>query len=75
MTDRLPPITAREMVAALKRAGFVEHHQKGSHLVLKREKDNRRTLVAMHTGDLTRGIVKAILAQTGLSEDELRELL
>lgn len=75
MTDRLPSIAAREMVAALKRAGFVEHHQKGSHLVLKREKDGRRTLVAMHTGDLTRGIVKAILSQTGLTEEELQRLL
>lgn len=32
--SRLPAVTAREMVRALKRTGFVEHHQKGGHQYL-----------------------------------------
>ena len=32
--SRLPSVRPRELVAALERAGFVRHHQKGSHLYL-----------------------------------------
>jgi predicted RNA binding protein YcfA (HicA-like mRNA interferase family) len=33
------------------------------------------TTVAMHPGDLSRPIMKKILKQAGLSEDEFRELI
>jgi hypothetical protein len=33
------------------------------------------TTVAMHAKDLKRSVMKAILDQAGLTEDELRELL
>jgi len=32
--SKLPPLTARKVVRALKRAGFVEDRQRGSHLIL-----------------------------------------
>ncbi|HUP23214.1 MAG TPA: type II toxin-antitoxin system HicA family toxin [Thermoanaerobaculia bacterium] len=32
--SRLPSLRARELIAALKRSGFVESHQRGSHLYL-----------------------------------------
>jgi len=35
MSPRLLPITPREALRKLKRGGFLEHHQRGSHLVLK----------------------------------------
>jgi predicted RNA binding protein YcfA (HicA-like mRNA interferase family) len=63
------------MAAALKRAGFVEHHQKGSHLYLHHPARNLMTSVPIHGREMKRGTVHAILKQAGLSEDEFRELL
>jgi predicted RNA binding protein YcfA (HicA-like mRNA interferase family) len=73
--SRLPTPRPREVVAALKRVGFVEHHQKGSHLYLWHPERRVMTSIPMHSGDLHRGLFKAILKQTGLSEDQFRELL
>jgi predicted RNA binding protein YcfA (HicA-like mRNA interferase family) len=73
--SRLPTITPRDMVRALKRAGFIEHHQKGSHLYLWNPERNRMTTVPMHARDLKRSLMKAILDQAGLSEDDFHKLL
>ncbi|MEK7794295.1 MAG: type II toxin-antitoxin system HicA family toxin [Candidatus Hydrogenedentota bacterium] len=63
------------MVAALKKAGFEEQNQTGSHLALHNPSTGRMTVVAIHTRDIKRGLMKKILKQAGLSEDEFRELL
>lgn len=64
-----------EMVQVLKRAGFVEHHQKGSHLYLWHPGEKRMTSVPIHPGDLSRVTMKAILKQAGLTEEQFRGLL
>jgi predicted RNA binding protein YcfA (HicA-like mRNA interferase family) len=48
------PYSAREVLARLLRAGFVEVRQSGSHKVL-RHADGRQTYVAMHPGELPSG--------------------
>ena len=68
-------VLPKEMVAALKRAGFVEHHQAGSHLYLWHPTEQRMTTVSMHSKDLPRPVMKKILKQAGLSESEFRKLL
>ena len=73
--SRLPTVTPAELVSALKRAGFVEHHQRGSHLYLWHQARALMTSVPMHTGDLPRGTMRAIIKQAGLTEEELRGLL
>jgi predicted RNA binding protein YcfA (HicA-like mRNA interferase family) len=51
--SRLPQVTARQMLVALQRAGFVTKRVKGSHHYLVHGSDpSRRTTVAMHSGDL-----------------------
>lgn len=67
------PFKAREALAKLQRAGFVIKRQSGSHVVL-RHSDGRQTYVAMHPGDIPTGTFRAILKQSGLSEDEFRQL-
>lgn len=75
MSVRLPTLRPRAVVAALKKAGFIEHAQRGSHLALKHPGTMRRTVVPMHSGDLNRGLLKEIIKQAGLTEDEFRSLL
>ena len=63
------------MVAALKRAGFVEKRQKGIHLVLWHETKRLTTIVALHGADLSAPTLKKILRQAGLTTDQLIQLL
>ena len=72
---RLPTLNARKVVAALKRAGFEEIHQKGSHLYLHHPIKDLETCVPMHGRDLGRSLIRAIIRQAELSEEEFRELL
>lgn len=71
---RLPTLRPQQFVAALKKAGFLEHHQKGSHLTSVHP-SGRRTVVAIHRRDLKRGLVAGILKDAGLNQDEFLELL
>jgi predicted RNA binding protein YcfA (HicA-like mRNA interferase family) len=64
-----------QVVAALKRVGYVAKRQKGSHLVLWHESKRRTTIVALHGRDLPMPTLKKILQQTGLTDDEFLELL
>ena len=67
------PYSAREVLAKLLRAGFVEVRQTGSHKVL-RHPDGRQTYVAMHPGTMPTGTFRKILKQAGLTEEEFRTL-
>ncbi|HEY2774375.1 MAG TPA: type II toxin-antitoxin system HicA family toxin [Candidatus Binatia bacterium] len=71
MSPRLPAVTARELLAILRRHGFESVRQSGSHLVL-RHADGRRTTVPVHSGKtLGRGLLRQILRDTGLTADVL----
>ena len=48
---RLPRLRGREVLAALRRAGFVVLRVKGSHHFL-RHPDGRRTVVPIHSGEI-----------------------
>ena len=67
------PFSAREALARLLRAGFVEKRQNGSHKVL-RHPDGRQTYVAMHPGDVPEGTLRSILKQAELSLEEFKKL-
>jgi len=73
--SRLPAVKPRQVITALRRIGFVEHHQKGSHLFLWNPQSRRMTTVPQHPGDLKRGTLRAIIEQAGLSDDESLGLL
>jgi predicted RNA binding protein YcfA (HicA-like mRNA interferase family) len=76
MSRHLPAVSGRELIRALRRAGFVELRQKGSHVSLeKRAADGyRRTVVPLHR-EIRPGTLSDILNQSGLSKEDLRELL
>jgi predicted RNA binding protein YcfA (HicA-like mRNA interferase family) len=74
--SRLPQVTARQMLAALQRAGFETRRIKGSHHYLVHRHDpTRRTTVAVHSGDLPTRDVQDILKQARLTRDEFLKLL
>ena len=71
MTGKLPSVTADRLVAILRRRGFEQVRQSGSHLVL-RHPDGRRTTVPLHKGrDLGKGLLHQIMKDTDLVPDDL----
>jgi predicted RNA binding protein YcfA (HicA-like mRNA interferase family) len=76
MSRHLPAISGPRLVKVLRRAGFVVLRQRGSHVSLeKRSHDGYwRTIVPLHR-EIRPGTLSDILNQTGLSKEELAELL
>lgn len=60
------PITPKDMVKLLKKNGFSEVSQKGSHIKLRNEKTGKIVIVPMHSKDIPSGTEQAILKQAGL---------
>jgi predicted RNA binding protein YcfA (HicA-like mRNA interferase family) len=67
------PYSAKEILAKLLKAGFVEKRQSGSHKIL-RHPDGRQTYIAMHTRDVPQGTFRKILKQANLKEEEFKNL-
>lgn len=76
MSRHLPAVSGRELVRALQRAGFVLLRQKGSHVSMeKRSADGYwRTVVPLHR-EIRPGTLSDILNQSGLTKEELADLL
>jgi predicted RNA binding protein YcfA (HicA-like mRNA interferase family) len=74
--SRLPQVTPRRLLAMLQREGFVIERVRGSHHFLRHRHDpNRRTVIALHAGDIPQGTLRDILRQVGLSRVEFLRLL
>jgi predicted RNA binding protein YcfA (HicA-like mRNA interferase family) len=71
---RLPTLRPKQVIRALERTGFQHHRQSGSHLTMKHP-DGRLAILPIHSSDLKREVMKAIIKQVGLSEEEFRKLL
>ena len=73
---KLSSLTARKVVRALRRAGFVEDRQKGSHLMLIHPEKKVRTVVPVHSGrTIKESLLRAIVRDANPSVDEFMELL
>jgi predicted RNA binding protein YcfA (HicA-like mRNA interferase family) len=72
--SRLRIVTARVLVAALKRAAFKEDRQTGSHLALVHP-DGRWAVVPIHREPLRPGTLRAILRHAKMSPADLGKLL
>lgn len=72
--SRLPRITGRQALTALRRGGWELDRVRGSHHYLR--KGTATATVPVHSGrTLPLWVLVSILDQTGLSVDELVELL
>ena len=75
MLARLPSCTAHDVDRVLTRQGFAITHQRGSHRYYKSPITGKIvTSIPMHPGDLNRSLLKKILKQVGLGDEE-RKLL
>ncbi|MFL6798158.1 MAG: type II toxin-antitoxin system HicA family toxin [Xanthobacteraceae bacterium] len=76
MTNRLPSLRPKDVVRALERAGFVVARRSGSHCRLIHQSDpTRKVTLPIHSEDLKRGTLRAIIAQAGFTVAEFIALL
>jgi len=76
MGEKLPVLTARQVISVLERLGFqirpltATSHRRYVH------PDGRRTTVPVHPGqDIGRGLLRKILKDIDMSSDEFKKLL
>ena len=76
MASRLPAVTGKKVIRALKKAGFVEDRQKGSHLMLTHPETKARTVVPVHAGKtLKKPLLLAIISDAELTVEEFLSML
>ena len=65
---KLPLLSGRQVLAALKRLGFVELHRRGSHVKMQHP-DGRRIVFPFHD-EIDRRTLKGALEDAGISIDD-----
>ena len=76
MPAKLPVLKAKKVVHALERAGFYVHHQAGSHArLLYPTRPDLCVTIPIHSKDIPPFLLKRILKQAGLSEEEFTRFL
>jgi predicted RNA binding protein YcfA (HicA-like mRNA interferase family) len=64
MLNQLPSLSPQKVVRVLKKCGFVELRQKGSHLILYNEATKHRVTIPMHKGkDIKKQLLRKIIEQ------------
>lgn len=73
----LPALNSRKVIKALKKAGFEEDRQKGSHLILINPAINKRVVIPIHAGKtIKKPLLESIIENdAGLTVDEFLKLL
>jgi predicted RNA binding protein YcfA (HicA-like mRNA interferase family) len=75
MSERLPRVTARDVIRVLERRGFALARSSGSHHIYKNAA-GRRATVPVHVGKtLHPKVLQSILRDADISVDELKEQL
>lgn len=72
---RVPNIRPRKVIQVLKKAGFQEVRQTGSHLILVNKERRKVVPIPMHAKDIKRGLLVSIIKQSGLTIYEFMKLL
>jgi len=75
MSEKLPRVTANEMIKIIEKFGFHLSRQSDSHKIYKNE-EGKRITIAYHSGKILHPkMVKGILADVGLSVDDFKKML
>lgn len=70
----MPSFKPKEVVKILKKLGFSEKRQTGSHLIMYNSEMEKLIPIPIHTKDLKKGLLKGIIKQANSSEEEFLKL-
>lgn len=73
---KLPVLSGNELIKILEKIGFEKRRQKGSHVILSKERSGKMffTVVPLHD-EIDRGTLLEIIRQCGLRRDEFVKIL
>jgi len=71
----LPVVSGREVVKALAKIGYVLDRQRGSHMILRQQDPPHRRLTVPDHKEVSKGALRAIIRQAGLTVEEFNDLL
>jgi len=75
MSEKLPRVTANEMIKIVEKLGFRFSRQSGSHKIYKND-EGKRVTIAYHSGKILHPkVVKSILIDAGLSVEEFKKMM
>jgi predicted RNA binding protein YcfA (HicA-like mRNA interferase family) len=66
--------SARQLIRALRRLGFIIDNQKGSHIFMHNLEQNKSVIVPNHS-EIKKGTLNNIIKKVGITIDELKELV
>jgi len=72
---RLPVVSGSEAVRAFEKVGYVLSHQSGSHLILRRSLPPHRLLSVPNHKELSKGLLRALIRDAGLTVEQFESLL
>jgi len=70
MGSKYPVLKPNEIITRLIKLGFVVVSQRGSHIKLRKEGKETRTVIIPNHYEVAKGTLKAILEQAGLTIEE-----
>ena len=73
--SKLPVVSGRDAVKALRKLGYQVDHQTGSHVILRLETPPHRRVTVRAHPELAKGTLCAIIREAGLTVGEFRKLL
>ena len=71
----LPVVSGRDVVRALRKVGYDLDHQRGSHMILRQEKEPHRRVTVPDHKEVAKGTLRAIIRESGLTIAEFNALL
>jgi len=65
---------AREIIKVLRKLGFIEKRQTGSHLIMYSPKLKKTIPIPIHNKELKKGLVRGIIKEAESTEEEFLKL-
>ena len=78
MAPQVPLVSSKKTVAALRRLGFTDARTEGSHMTMKRKRDEGGfdiTVVVLGMKEIPRGTLRQALALGGVTVEEFSDAL
>lgn len=72
--SKLPSISGKECIKALKKIGFYQKRQEGSHIIMRRDEPFAQVVVPNHS-EIAKGTLRAIVRDVGLTVEDFVALL
>ncbi|MGR3311367.1 MAG: type II toxin-antitoxin system HicA family toxin [Candidatus Brocadiales bacterium] len=73
--SKLSVVSGRQLCKVLEKIGYFKDHQTGSHIILRNENPPHRRLTVPDHKEITKGTLRSIIRQAGLTIDEFKKLV